>query len=86
MFVGFGVVLRQMEFFFFLRLCLGHNGSSQARGSIRAAAEAYATVTATLDPNSNCNLHSSLHQRQTLNSLSKAKDQTPNLTETMSGP
>ena len=37
-------------------------GSSQVRDQLRAAAEAYATATATLDQRGICNLHRSLWQ------------------------
>ena len=37
---------------------------------------AYATATATPDPNSSCDLHHSLQQQQILNSLCEARDQT----------
>ena len=63
---------------------LAAHGSSQARGWIGAAAEAYATATATLDPSHICNLHRSLQQHQILNSLSEARDQTYILMETTS--
>ena len=59
-------------------------GSSQARGQIRAAVEAYATATATLDLSQICNLHSGL--TQILNPQSEARDQICILTEAMSGP
>ena len=52
---------------------------SQATGGIGAAAEAYATATATPDPNLVCNLHHSSQQRQILNPMSEARDQTLNL-------
>ena len=48
------------------------NGNSWARDQMTAAAEDYATATATHDPS----LHHSLQQRQILNPLSKARDQT----------
>ena len=47
-------------------------GSSQARGGIRAAA----TATATLGPNCTCNLHHSSQQHQILNPPSKSRGQT----------
>ena len=61
-------------------------GSSRASGGIGAASEAYTTAMATLDSSRNCNLHHSLPQRRILNPLSVARDQTPILMETMSGP
>ena len=50
-------------------------GSSQARGRIRAAAEAYATATANQDLSIICDLCCSLWQHRILNPLSKARDQ-----------
>ena len=50
-------------------------GSSQARGQIRAVAEAYTTAMATLDLSHICNLCFSLWQHQILNPLSEARDQ-----------
>ena len=49
-------------------------GIFQARAQIRAAAEAYATATATLGPSHICDLCCSLQQCQILNPLSKARD------------
>ena len=50
-------------------------GNSEARGQIRSPAEAYTTATATPDPICICDLHHSLQQHRTLNSLSEAMDQ-----------
>ena len=72
-------------FFIFMAVPVAY-GSSQARGPTEAAAEAYATVTITWDPNHICNLHYSSQQSQTLNPLSEARDQTRILRETMLGP
>ena len=47
---------------------------------------AYATAMAMLDPSCICHLHHSLWQGWILNLLSKAKDQTHVLTETVLGP
>jgi len=58
-------------------------GSSQARGQIRAAAEAYTTAMTIPDPSHICELHCSVSTCQILNPLSKARDQTCFLTETM---
>ena len=58
-------------------------GSYSARGWIWAAAEAYATAMAT--SNGSCIFHS-LWQHQILNPLSKARDWTCLLMETMFGP
>ena len=62
-------------------------GGSQARGQIRAAAEAYATTTtrAALDLSNICDLHQGSWQYWILNPLSGSSDQTHILTETMSG-
>ena len=48
-------------------------GSYQARGQIRAAAEAYTTATAMQDLSHICDLHHSLRQHWILNPLSEAK-------------
>ena len=58
-------------------------GSSQARGPVKAAVEAYITATATLDPSCICSLCHSLWQRQILNPLSKTRDQNCILTDPM---
>ena len=50
-------------------------GSSWASGRIRAAAEAYATATATLDVSCICDLCHHLQQGQILNPLREARDQ-----------
>ena len=47
---------------------------------------AYTTATATPDPSHVCDLHHSSQQRRILNPLSKVRDRTRILTETMSGP
>ena len=60
-------------------------GSSQPRGPIRATPAAYTTATAMPDLSHVCNLCCSFWQRQILNPLSKARDQTHIFTETMSG-
>ena len=60
-------------------------GSSQARGPIRTAAEAYATATAIPDLSCICNLLYGLWQCWVLNPLSEAGDQTHILTGTVSG-
>ena len=44
---------------------------------------AYTTATATPDPSRVCNLHHSSQQRQILNPLSEARDQTHILTDAM---
>ena len=59
-------------------------GSSKARSQIGAAAETYATATATPDVNHIWDLCCSLGQSWILNPLSQARDQTHILTETMS--
>ena len=60
-------------------------GSAWARGRIGAAAEAYTTATATLDPSLICDLRHGLQQRGIFNSLSKTRAQTRILMDTMSG-
>ena len=52
---------------------------------LQLPAYATATATATGDPSLVCNLHHSWQQRGILNPLSEARDQTPILTDTMSG-
>ena len=59
-------------------------GSSQTRGWIGAAAEAYATATATWDLSLIYNLHCSLWQYGIPNPLSEARDGTHILKDTMS--
>ena len=59
----------------------GIYGSSQARGWIGTAAEAYTTATATPDPSCICDPCHSWGQCHILNSLSKARGQTHILTE-----
>ena len=61
-------------------------GSSQSRGSIRAATEAFATSMATLGLSCICDFHCSLQQCRILNPLNEARDWTHILTETMSEP
>ena len=58
------------------------HGSSQARGRIRAVAEAYTAATATLDSSPVCNLHHSSRQCQNLNTLSKTGKRTHILIDT----
>ena len=65
-------------FFFFLSIPTGY-WMFQARGQIGAAAAAYTTATARPDPGH-------LWQRQIINQLSKARDQTRILLDTMSSP
>ena len=72
--------------FFLFRATSEAHGSSQARGQIRAAAEAYATATATLDLSRICDPRSSLWQYRTLNPLSEARECTCILAETVLGP
>ena len=61
-------------------------GSSQARGQIGAAAQAYTTATEMPDPRHICNLCHRLWQLWILNPLSKARDLTCILMDTMLGP
>ena len=65
-----------MHFFFLFRSSPVEYGSSQAMGWIKAAAEAYATATATPNLNCICDLCCSLYQHWILNPLSDARDQT----------
>ena len=69
---------------FLLRAAPEAYGSSQARG-IRAATEAYATVTAMQDPSRDRDWHHSSWQCRILNHLSEARDQTLIFTDTVSG-
>ena len=70
-------------FFLFMAAPVAY-GNSWARGQMGATAEA--TATATLHLRGIYDLYYSLQQRQILNPLSEARDQTCILTETMSGP
>ena len=75
-------------FFFFnflVRAAPVAHGNSWAKG-IGAAAEAYATATATPDLSCIYNLHCSLWQCWILNPLGKARDWTHILREMMGGP
>ena len=60
-------------------------GSSQARGQIGAATEAYTAATATLDLSLSCDLGCSSRQRLIPNSLNEVRDLTCILMETMLG-
>ena len=66
-------------FFGFFRAAPVAYGGSQARGPMGAAAAGLqqATATAMQDPRYICDLHHLSQQRQILNPLSKARDQTP---------
>ena len=67
-------------FFFFFRAAPSAYGGSQARGRIGAVAAGLChTATATPDLSHICDLHHSSWQRQILNPLRKARDQTRNL-------
>ena len=79
-------VLGQEESFFLFRVTPAAYGSSQARGQIRAVAEAYTTAMATWDPSHIVDLCLSLQKCQILNPLSQARNQTHILTETTSSP
>ena len=72
-------------FVFLFRAISVTYGSSQARRQIGAVPEAYATDTATPDLSRICDLHCSLQQHRVLNPLSKARDQSLILLNTMSG-
>ena len=62
-------------YFFLFRATPKAHGHSQARGQIRAAAEAYATTTATPDPSCIFDLHCSSRQCSILNPSHKARNQ-----------
>ena len=78
-------LLSDLPFFLFTAAPVAY-GSYWARGSIRAAAEAYATATATPGLSGICDLRLGLRQCRILNPLSKARNQTHVLTETTLGP
>ena len=61
-------------FFFFLRAMPEAQGSSQAKGRIRAAATGHATARAMRDRSRICDLPHSSWQHQILNPLSEARD------------
>ena len=61
-------------------------GCFQARGQVGAAAVAYTTSAATPELSHICVLHCNLQQCQILNPLSKTRDWTHILTETMPSP
>ena len=63
-------------FFFFFRTAPTTYGGSQARAHTGAAAEAYATATATPDLSRILDLYCSSRQHQILNPLNRARDQT----------
>ena len=60
-------------------------GSSQARGRVGDAAEAYTIATAMPDPSHFCELCFSLRQHHILNPLGEARDRTHILMKTTSG-
>ena len=73
-------------FIFIFRATPAAYESFQGRSQIRAAtAPAYTTATARPDPSLVWNLHHSLWQLRILNPLSKARDKTCILTDTMLG-
>ena len=78
------IILGEFYWFFFYRHTCGI-WKFPARSWIRAAAAAYATAMATLDPNHICHLYLSLQQHWILTPLSEAREQTCLLTETMLG-
>ena len=57
-------------------------GRFQIKGKLELQLPAYTTATAMRDPCCVCDLHHSSWQRRILNSLSKARDQTPVLMDT----
>ena len=72
-------------FFFFLRPHLQHMEVPRLGVESELQLPAYITAKAILDPSCICNIHHSLQQCRILNPLSKAKDQTCTLTDTMLG-
>ena len=72
-------------FFFLLFVFLPFRAALMAYGGSRLGVQselqllAYARATATPDPSHVCNLHHGSRQRQILNPLSEARDQTRNL-------
>ena len=83
---SFSTIQHSYYFYFFLfRAAPVAHGSSWARGPIRAAAKAYATATATQDLSCIYDIWHSLWQHWILNPLSKARDQTHILTDTILG-
>ena len=67
-------------FFLFFRATPAISGSS--RLGVKSELQLPAYTTATQDPSCVCDLHCSSWQRQILNPLSKARDQTHNLMDT----
>ena len=74
--------LKRSSAFLLFRVSPKACGSSQARSQIRAAAEAYATATATPDPSRICDQCHNLRQPQIPYPLSKARDRTRILIDT----
>ena len=83
-FINLCQVIRLMErfHFFFLRTAPVACGISQARGHIRAAGTSLHHSHRNAGPSHICDLHHSLQQRQILNPLSKARNQTHILIDT----
>ena len=71
------------SFFFFFMATPMACGSSQARGGIRATAEAHTTAAATLDPSHIFDLCCSLWQCRKLHQLNEVRDRTRIFTVTM---
>jgi len=69
-----------LSFLFFLGLYSQHMEVSRLQVQLELQLPAYGTATATQDLSHICNLHHSSRQCQILNPLTKAKDQTCNLT------
>ena len=74
------------EFLFFFMAAPAAYGNSQAKGWIGAATEAYATAMATPDSRHIFDLRHTLWQCQVFNPMSRARDFTHILTETVLGP
>ena len=73
---------KKKKFFFHFRVTPVAYRSSQAKGQIGAAAEAYTTATEVQDPSHICDLCQSFQQCQILSPLSETKDQTRILMDT----
>ena len=66
--------------FFLFRAAPATYGSSQAGVELELQLSAYTTAPERWNPSHACDLHHNSQQRQILNPLSEARDQTPNLT------
>ena len=75
----------QNSFFFFFFLGLQHREVPSLRVELELQLPAYTTATARPDPSCICKLHHSLEQRQIINLLNEARDQTHIFMDTMLG-